>query len=261
MDPTRWQAVEELFSRAVDLPAERQRPAIEEMCANDPTLVAEVLSLLEEDRHANLLLDSGVDQAAAAVLDFGRLPSLIQQQIGPYRLLRLLGEGGMGVVYLAERTDIGGHVAIKLLRDAWLSPMRRQRFRMEQLTLAQLNHPSIARIYDSGMLDDGTPWFVMEYADGLPLTEYWKQQQGAVRDGLLLFRRYAAAAGSHRRVLHRETGARPQCSRSGSGANEANPAVYRESLPGRRSICRASHRPPCCRSAGAWPAGGSQPRW
>jgi len=206
MDPTRWQEVEEIFSRAVDLPAGRQRPAIEEMCAGDPSLVAEVLSLLEEDRHANPLLDSGVDQAVAAVLDFGPLPSLIQQQIGPYRLLRLLGEGGMGVVYLAERSDIGGQVAIKLLRDGWLSPMRRQRFRVEQLTLAQLNHPSIARIYDSGTLEDGTPWFVMEYADGLPLTDYWKQQHGAVRDGLLLFRRVCEAvqyAHSHA-IIHRD---------------------------------------------------------
>jgi serine/threonine-protein kinase len=206
MDETRWKAVEDIFSRAADLPTPLQRAAVDEMCAGDESLAAEVLELLEEDRRANPLLDSNVDEAARALLDFGPLPSLIRQQIGPYRLLKLLGEGGMGVVYLAERTDIGGLVAIKLLRDAWLSPMRRQRFRVEQLTLAQLNHPSIARIYDSNTLEDGTPWFVMEYAEGLPLTEHWKQHEGTVRECLLLFRRVCEAvqyAHDHA-IIHRD---------------------------------------------------------
>src|ERR1700727_39099 len=184
MDEARWQAVQEIFSNAVDLPEEEQRSAVLAMCGDDATLLTDVMELLQEDKRGQPLLDAGLNQAAREVLDFGRLPSLIQQQIGPYRLLRLLGEGGMGVVYLAERTDIGGQVAIKLLRDGWLSPMRRQRFRMEQLTLAQLNPPGIARIYDSNMLEDGTPWFVMEYAGGLPLTDHWNQHRGTVRDCL-----------------------------------------------------------------------------
>jgi serine/threonine-protein kinase len=165
-----------------------------------------VLALIEEDLRDQPLLDSGIDQAAGNLLQFGPLPSLVRRQIGPYRLLKLLGEGGMGVVYLAERTDIGGLVAIKLLRDAWLSPMRRERFRVEQLALAQLNHPSIARIYDSNALRDGTPWFVMEYADGLPLTEHWKQHGGSIREGLQLFRRVCEAvryAHDHA-IIHRD---------------------------------------------------------
>jgi serine/threonine protein kinase/tetratricopeptide (TPR) repeat protein len=206
MDEERWQQVQEIFSRTADLPEETQPRAVMEMCAGDASLQEEVLALLEEDRRANPLLDSSLDERARAMLDFGALPSLIQQQIGPYRLLELLGEGGMGVVYLAERTDIGGRVAIKLLRDGWLSPMRRERFRLEQQTLAQLNHPNIARIYDSNTLEDGTPWFVMEYADGLPLTEYWKQNGGTVRVCLLLFRRVCEAvqyAHSHA-IIHRD---------------------------------------------------------
>ena len=86
--------------------------------------------------------------------------------MGPYKLIRVLGEGGMGVVYLAERTDIGGLVAIKFLHSGWLSPLRRARFAAEQHVLAKLQHSSIARIYDTGSLDDGTPWFVMEFVDG-----------------------------------------------------------------------------------------------
>jgi serine/threonine-protein kinase len=206
MDEMRWQAVQEVFAQAVNLPAEEQPAAVVALCHGDASMVAEVMELLEEDGRDQPVLDSSIDQAARAVLDFGPLPSLIEKQIGPYKLLRLLGEGGMGVVYLAERSDIGGKVAIKLLRDAWLSPMRRQRFRMEQLTLAQMSHPSIARIYDTNMLEDGTPWFVMEYAEGLPLTDHWQQKGGTIRECLRLFRRVCAAvqyAHSHA-IIHRD---------------------------------------------------------
>jgi len=206
MDERRWQQIQEIFEQAVELPREAQPAAVAAQCAGDAPLEAEVMLMLEEDACANPLLDSGLHETARAVLDFGSLPSLVEREIGPYKLLRLLGEGGMGVVYLAERTDIGGQVAIKLLRDAWFSPMRRERFRMEQLTLAQLNHPAIARIYDSNTLEDGTPWFVMEYAEGLPLTEHWATNPGAVRDCLRLIRRVAEAvqyAHSHA-IIHRD---------------------------------------------------------
>jgi eukaryotic-like serine/threonine-protein kinase len=205
-----WQQIQDIFAHAVDLPADAQQAAVEQMYAGDATLKSEVLGkvmeMLEEDRRANPLLDSSLDETARAVLDFGPLPSLVQREIGPYRLLRFLGEGGMGVVYLAERTDIGGQVAIKLLRDAWLSPMRRQRFRIEQLTLARLNHSGIARIYDSNTLEDGTPWFVMEYADGLPLTDYWSRHGTGLRGCLRLMRRVCEAvqyAHSHA-IIHRD---------------------------------------------------------
>lgn len=210
MDKERWSTVEEIFTRAIELPPElttgRRREAVLELCGGDREIFADVSAMLEEDSRDNPLLDGGLDQAALTVLDLGALPSLVERQIGPYRLVRLLGEGGMGVVYLAERTDIGRQVAIKLLRDAWLSPMRRQRFQVEQHTLAQLNHPSIARIYDAGSLDDGTPWFVMEYAPGMPLTEYLKERGGPLRHRLELFRRICEAveyAHSHA-IIHRD---------------------------------------------------------
>lgn len=202
--------MEEIFSRAIELPAEldenHRRRAVLELCGGDDGIFADVTEMLQEDAREHPLLDGGLDQAARTVLDLGTLPSLVQKQIGPYRLLRLLGEGGMGVVYLAERTDIGGKVAIKLLRDAWLSPMRRQRFQIEQLTLAQLNHPSIARIYDASTLEDGTPWFVMEYAEGLPLTEHWKARGGTLRDCLQLFRSICEAVqyAHNHAIIHRD---------------------------------------------------------
>ena len=114
-------------------------------------------------------------------------------------------------VYLAERPDLGNLVAIKVLRDAWLSPARRERFASEQRMLAQLTHPSIARIYDADTLADGTPWFVMEYVEGVPLTEYCAGRAGedaraSIELRLQLFRSVCEAvqyAHSHA-LIHRD---------------------------------------------------------
>ena len=128
------------------------------------------------------------------------------KEFGPYRILELLGEGGMGVVYLAERDDLGNQVAIKILRDAWLSPARRERFASEQRTLAQLNHPYIARLYDADTLPDGTPWFVMEYVEGVPLTEYCRTTRLLHRAPLQLFRAVCEAVqyAHQHAVIHRD---------------------------------------------------------
>src|SRR4029077_8029550 len=122
-------------------------------------------ALLHEDAHATSLLDRGLPAAAAGLIDLAGSAPRMDQQGGPYRLISLLGEGGMGTVYLAEREDIGSRVAIKFLRGA-LSPARAARFAAEQRALAQLNHPAIAHIYDADLLPDGTPWFAMEYVAG-----------------------------------------------------------------------------------------------
>jgi eukaryotic-like serine/threonine-protein kinase len=206
MSEERWSQIQELFAMAVDLPAEKKQAALQERSGDDPLLVADVLKLLEADASEYPLIDDGLEDAAAAMLEFEPLTSLIRKRAGPYRLLEILGEGGVGVVYLAERTDIGSLVAIKLLRDAWLSPSRRERFRTEQRILAQLNHPSIARIYDSGSLDDGTPWFVMEYVAGVPLTDFWSERRGAISRCLRLFRKVCEAVqyAHEHAIIHRD---------------------------------------------------------
>src|SRR5204863_9992691 len=129
-----------------------------------------------------------VSHLAHAVLDTPTAPVVPLDNFGPYRITSVLGEGGMGVVYLAERADLGSRAAIKILRDAWLSPNRRERFAAEQRTLAQLNHPSIARLYDASTLPDGTPWFVMEYVEGVPLTKFCEEHASAMPQTLRLFR-------------------------------------------------------------------------
>ena len=206
MDSTRWERLQSLFHEAADRPASERLPFLQTATGGDEQLIADVLAMLEEDVRGGSLLDRDVAQLAGQMLGEpgSTLPPL--QQFGPYRLRSVLGEGGMGVVYLAEREDLGSLVAIKILRDAWLSPARRERFASEQRTLAQLNHPSIARLYDSDALADGTPWFVMEYVDGVPLTEYASRRHSPVKERLQLLRSVCEAvqyAHSHA-VIHRD---------------------------------------------------------
>jgi len=200
-DPARWRRVQELFHAAVELPVPAQHAFLESSAGGDAGLVAEVEALLLEDRTPDLLLDRPLPEVAGPLLG-AEAPS----SIGPYRVLRLLGEGGMGVVYLAERTDVGGRAAVKLLRDAWVSPSRRARFRAEQRTLAQLDHSAIAQLHDAGTLPDGTPWFAMEYVEGVPLTEYCRAHASGLRERLRLFRAVCEAVQhAHRHaVIHRD---------------------------------------------------------
>ena len=206
MDSSRWDRIQALFHEGADLPAAEQRAFLKSACGGDDGLVADVLALLQEDSRSASPLDRSLAQVARDVFDESVPSALPFPELGVYRVRKVLGEGGMGVVYLAERSDLGSLVAIKLLRDAWLSPARRERFAAEQRTLAQLNHPSIARIYDADTLPDGTPFFVMEYVEGLPLTDYCAQHRCSIERRLQLFRQVCEAAQdahSHA-VIHRD---------------------------------------------------------
>jgi len=206
MDSTRWERIQSLFHQVADLPEPEQRTFLKSACGDDQELVAEVLALVEEDARGTSLLDHDLAHIAHQVLDEAVPTSLPFREFGPYRIKQALGEGGMGVVYLAERVDLGSLVAIKILRDAWLSPARRERFASEQRTLAQLNHPSIARLYDADTLDDGTPWFVMEYVEGVPLTEYCNERACSIEGRLQLFRAVCEAVqyAHQHAVIHRD---------------------------------------------------------
>lgn len=206
IEPARWDRIQALFHQAADLPPASRREFLETACAGDTALLADVLAMLEEDARVASLLDRNLAHVARDVLEPGDQSAVPAQHFGPYRIKQVLGEGGMGVVYLAERADLGSYAAIKILRDAWLSPARRERFASEQRTLAQLNHPSIARLLDADTLPDGTPWFVMEYVEGIPLTDYCRQHNSTIPERLQLFRVVCEAvqhAHSHA-VLHRD---------------------------------------------------------
>jgi serine/threonine protein kinase len=205
IDGERWERMQALFHQAADLPISEQKEFLNSACGADQALIIDVTAMLEEDRKGSSVVDHGLAHSARILIatDSSSLPI---QEIGPYHVLRVLGEGGMGIVYLAERKHLGSTVAIKVLRDAWLSPVRRQRFAREQKTLARLNHPSIAQLYDADMLPDSTPYIVMEYVEGVPLTAYCTIDECSLERRLELFREVCEAvqyAHSHA-VIHRD---------------------------------------------------------
>lgn len=206
MEPDRWERIQDLFHEAADLPDKQRKEFLDANCFSDPALLSEVLALLGADAKPAAVLGKSVSDIAGEVMTGGANPAIPSHEFGPYHVTGVLGEGGMGVVYLAERTDLGSRAAVKILRDAWLSPARRERFAAEQRTLAQLEHPSIARLYDSGTLSEGTPWFVMEYVEGTPITEYCKRQKCSLRERLVLFRQICDAVQfAHANlVIHRD---------------------------------------------------------
>ena len=142
------------------------------------------------------------DVVSPAVID------MAGRRIGPYRLVRLLGRGGMGSVHLAVRDDdqYRKEVAIKLLKRGMDTDFMLHRFRQERQILASLEHPFIARLIDGGATDDGLPYFVMEYVDGLPITKYCAEQNLDLEERLRLFRLVCEAVQyAHQHlVIHRD---------------------------------------------------------
>lgn len=199
----RFTRLQTLFSDALKLPPQDRRPFVEEACADDGALLADIIGMLDADGSPSLL-DQNLPTIAHRI--FGAESSFATPRVGSYRVIRTLGEGGMGIVYLAERDDVGSLVAVKLLRDAGLSPARRERFLIEQRLLAPLIHPSIARFYDAGTLDDGAPWFAMEYVEGIPVTDYCQQHQCTLEQRLRLFREICSAVqyAHEHAVIHRD---------------------------------------------------------
>lgn len=204
MENARWQRIQSVFHDAASLPRSQQASFVHGACGEDRELASEVLAMLNQDASGDSVLDRSLADVARKTLTTGE--RLVSRDFGHYHILRLLGEGGMGVVYLAERVDLGTQVAIKVLRDAWLSPSRRERFSREQRTLAQLHHPNIAQLYDADTLSDGTPWFAMEHVDGVPITEYCRKHQCSLEKRLQLFRSVCEAVqyAHSNAVIHRD---------------------------------------------------------
>lgn len=202
---SRWERIQALFHAVVDLPTQERETRLSEVAGEDPVLAETVRDMVAEDEREGGLLDRGVAEAAARSL--GAIPAPPENaRFGPYRIIGTLGEGGMGVVYLGQRDDLGARAAIKILRDAALSPARRERFAFEQRTLAQLSHPAIARLLDADTTPEGTPWLAMEVVDGVPLTAWCRERASSIDQRLRLFRAACEAvqhAHSHL-VIHRD---------------------------------------------------------
>ncbi|MBM3727163.1 MAG: tetratricopeptide repeat protein [Acidobacteria bacterium] len=174
MERGRWALVEEVFHAASELPAELRAAYLDRACAGDEELRAEIGALLDavdDTGGRNTLLRQAVSAEAADVVTAGAEG----RAIGPYRVIRRLGQGGMGAVYLAHRADdqYQKQVAIKLIRAGFEQRAGLlRRFLNERQILANLEHPNIARLLDGGITDEGQPYLVMELIDGVPLDEF-----------------------------------------------------------------------------------------
>jgi tetratricopeptide (TPR) repeat protein/predicted Ser/Thr protein kinase len=164
--------VEILFQRALDLPAEARRAFLEEQCAGDAELRAAVEELLLCDARAASSPDFLHSPAAEARAILTPAERGVPESIGPYRIVRLIGEGGMGTVYEAEQDDPPRTVALKVMRPELHSTDIRKRFAREVRILSQMRHPGIAQIYDAGATEDGQHYFAMEFIRGLPLGDH-----------------------------------------------------------------------------------------
>jgi WD40 repeat protein/tRNA A-37 threonylcarbamoyl transferase component Bud32 len=179
--PERWRRIEEVFGRALDV-AEPERAAfLAAACDGDTGLRAEVESLLASASGASVSLHAAIAGAAATLAGDTGDPAAVAgaagaigTRLGPYQLVALLGEGGMGAVYLAERVDAEyrRQVAIKVLRHGLASPHRAARLRDERQVLAALDHPGIVRLLDGGRTADDQPYLVMEHVDGATFATY-----------------------------------------------------------------------------------------
>jgi len=206
MTPERWQRIEALFDAVLDRPPGEREAFLERACAGDRALRDEVDSL-----RAAYEADPGFLEAP--LVEAPALPTAVEgiegeQHIGPYRLIRPLGRGGMGQVYLAERNDdaFSRYVALKIIRRGLDTDDFLRRFRVERQILARLSHPGIARLFDGGTTDAGRPYFVMEYVEGKSITAYCDHNDLSVEARLRLFRRVCVAVHhAHQNlVVHRD---------------------------------------------------------
>lgn len=206
MTTNRWQQVEQIFHEACDLPAERRPAFLEHACQGDEALRREVESLLDAEPPQPDFLEPPALESAATMLA-SALPTMKPPEIPGYQIIRELGEGGMGLVYLAEQeTPLRRLVALKLIKPGMDSRQVIARFNAERQSLALMDHPNIAAVYDAGSTPDGRPFFVMEFVDGVSIVEYCDRHRLPTRARLDLFTRVCAAAQhAHQKgVIHRD---------------------------------------------------------
>jgi non-specific serine/threonine protein kinase/serine/threonine-protein kinase len=189
MKAERWRQIEDLLDAALECEPAERGALLDRACAGDPDLRREVESLLVHKTPSENFIEAPAFVFAADLLAGSAGKQLEDQQLGPYKILRELGRGGMGAVYLAERSDgeFQQKVALKLVRRGFPDPDLTRRFRRERQILASLNHPNIARLLDGGVSDDGEPFFVMEYVEGVRIDAYCDEHNLSTEEKLKLF--------------------------------------------------------------------------
>lgn len=204
LSSTRRAQIEEVFDEAIDIDRDQRSAWLSDRCSQDAELRAEVEALLAAHDSPPGILERRLTVASTSLAD----EPLRDRRIGPYRVVRELGRGGMGVVYLAERVDgeFRREVAIKLLRNSPDAEELHRRFIAERQILASMSHPNIAQLLDGGTTDGELPYLVMEYVDGLPITTYCDRHRLDIAARLRLFIDVCRAVSSAHQnlVIHRD---------------------------------------------------------
>ncbi|HEY8539816.1 MAG TPA: serine/threonine-protein kinase, partial [Steroidobacteraceae bacterium] len=202
-----WERLQQLFSRAVELPPEQREEFVKRETADNPELREELLGLLACDSGDSTGPLTAALGAAIDATTRDRRRAMLGKIVGNYRLTSILGHGGTGTVYLAERADrqYSAQVAVKIVDSATPGDLG-MRFRAERQILASLNHPNIARLLDAGETDDGYPFLIMEYVHGEPIDRYCDRLQLDLNKRLELFLEVCAAVQyAHQNlVVHRD---------------------------------------------------------
>lgn len=204
----RWSRVRSIFEGCLDQAPDKVDAYLEEACGDDQELRDSVSALLASDQNETPFLDPPTHGAGVALVADAMGSVAKDRHVGNYRLTRVIGSGGMGTVYHALRAD-GAYeqeVAIKLIRPGMATEDLLRRFRHERQTLANLNHPHIAKLIDGGADDDGTPYLVIEYIDGEPIVSYCDRNRLSIEARLELMRTVCGAVDyAHRNlVVHRD---------------------------------------------------------
>lgn len=196
MNNNEWEKIEAWLDKLIGMPPDQKKQRLEELKKSDHKLYIEVKKLTDAiDQSDGFLEKKAIEYATTLLSDLGIQESektekqILNKTVGPYRLKEKLGVGGMGMVYLAERSDgtFERDVALKFIRSGLENTLVLERFSNEQKILASLNHPNIARLYDAGQDEYGIPFIIMEYVDGEPLIEYCKRENLSLADRLKLF--------------------------------------------------------------------------
>ena len=201
MEADRWHQVNDLLESVWDLQPEEQEQYLRRACGGDDELLDKVLRMLNRAAEEPTFIEEPAIAAGDVSYDMPR-------RIGPYRLQRELGRGGMGAVYLGLREEDGfvQQVAVKLIKKGMDSDEIVRRFRKERRILAGLEHPNIARLIDGGTSEDGQPYFVMEYVEGVPIDRYCREKKLNIAQRITLFRQVCEAVHfiNQNLVVHRD---------------------------------------------------------
>ena len=204
----RWARIAAWFDELADVPPAARTQRLDEIAREDPAAAAELKALLDADSYEGGVLDANLTTILPGLMPRADSAAPEDGQAGPYRLLHAIGEGGMGAVFLAERSD-GSYeqqVAVKLIKRGMDSVAILRRFLSERRILARLTHPNIVRLLDGGMSADGRPFYVMEYVDGSTITEHAAANRLSIRARVALIAQVAeTVAYAHAQlVVHRD---------------------------------------------------------